>query len=52
MDKYINVRPNTIKLLEENIERTHFDINQSKNFFGLLSRIMKIKTNNKHIEPN
>ena len=40
----INVRPNTIKLLEENIGRTLFDINRSKIFFDLSSRIIKIIT--------
>ena len=29
----LNVRPDTIKLLEENTERTLFDINHSKIFF-------------------
>ena len=40
----LNVRPGTIKLLEENIGRTLFDINHSKIFFDLPPRIMEIKT--------
>ena len=43
--KDINVRPDTIKLLEENIGRTLFDINHSKIFFYPPPRVMKIKTN-------
>ena len=35
----------TIKLFEENIGRTHFDINHSKIFFDPPPRVMKIKTN-------
>ena len=44
--KYINVRPATIKLLEENISKTPFDINHSRIFFFFdpSPRIMKIKT--------
>ena len=42
--KYLNVRPVTIKLLEENIGRTLFDINRSKIFFDPPPRVMKIKT--------
>ena len=38
------VRPNTIKLLEENICRTLFDINLSKIFFDPPPRVREIKT--------
>ena len=41
--KDLNVRPETIKLIEENIGRTLSDINHSKIFYDLLSRIMEIK---------
>ena len=40
----LNVRPDIIKLLEENIGRTLFDINHSKIFFDPPPRVMKIKT--------
>ena len=40
----LNVRPDTIKLLEENIGRTLFDINHSKTFFDPHPRVMEIKT--------
>ena len=39
----LNVRPDTIKLLEENIG-TLFDINHSKIFFDPAPRVMEIKT--------
>ena len=42
--KDLNVRPDTIKLLEENIGRTLFDINHSKIFFDPPPREMEIKT--------
>ena len=42
--KYLNVRPDTIKLLEENIGKTLFDINHSKIFYDPPPRVMKIKT--------
>ena len=42
--KDLNVRPDTIKLLEENIGRTLFDINRSNIFSKLSPRVMKIKT--------
>ena len=40
----LNVRPETIKLLEENIGRTLDDINQSKILYDLPPREMEIKT--------
>ena len=42
--KDLNVRPGTIKLLEENISRTLDDINQSKIFYYSPPRVMEIKT--------
>ena len=42
--KDLNVRPDTIKLLEKNVGRTPFDINHSNIFFTLSPRIMEIKT--------
>ena len=42
--KDLNVRPDTIKLSEENIGRTLFDINCSKIFFDPPPRVMEIKT--------
>ena len=42
--KDLNVRPETIKLLEENIGRTLDDINQSKILYDPPPRGMKIKT--------
>ena len=41
--KDLDVRLDTIKLCEENIRRTLFDINRSKMFFNPLSRVKKIK---------
>ena len=40
----LNVRPETIKLLEENIGRTLNDINQSKVLYDPPPRVMEIKT--------
>ena len=50
--QYLNSRPQTIKLLEENVRSTLSDINHSKIFFELPLRVMKIKCKNKHIRPN
>ena len=45
----LNVRPDTIKLLEENIGRTLFEINHRKIFFDPPPRVVKIKTKNKQM---
>ena len=42
--KDLNLRPDTIKLLEENIGRTLYDINHSKILFDSPPREMEIKT--------
>ena len=42
--KDLNVKPETIKLLEENIGRTLNDINQSKILYDPSPRVMEIKT--------
>ena len=42
--KDLNVRPDTIKLLEEDIGRTFSDINYSNIVFNPSPRIMEIKT--------
>ena len=41
--KGLNVRPETIKLLEENIGKTLSDINQSRIIYDPPSRILEIK---------
>ena len=43
--KDLNVRLDTIKLLEENIGRTLFDINHSEIFFDPPPKVMEIKIN-------
>ena len=42
--KDLNVRPDTVKLLEENIGKTLSDINRSNIFFDLSPRVTEIKT--------
>ena len=42
--KDLNIRPETIKLLEENVGRTLYEINQSKILYDPLPRVMEIKT--------
>jgi len=42
--KDLNVKPETIKLLEENIGRTLDDINQSEILYDPPPRVMEIKT--------
>jgi len=44
------LKPETIKLLEENLHSILSDINHSKIFFD--PRIMEIKKKNKQMEPN
>ena len=41
--KSLNVRPETIKLLEENIGKTLSDINHSRILYDLPPRILEIK---------
>ena len=44
MDKTLNVRPETIKLLEENIGRTLNDINHCRILYDPPPRITEMKT--------
>ena len=42
--KDLTVRPETIKLLEENIGRTLFDVSHNKTFYDTAPAVMEIKT--------
>ena len=48
--KNLNVRPETIKILEENIGRTLTDINHSKILYDSPLRVKEIKTKTKQNE--
>ena len=50
--KDINIRPATIKLLEENIGRTLLNINHSSIFLDPPPSAIKIKNKNKQVGPN
>ena len=47
-----NVRPETIKLLEESIGKTLFDINHSRILYGPPPRVMEINADNTQMGPN
>ena len=50
--KDLNVRPDTIKLLEKNIGRTLYDINHRNIFLDPPPRVTKIKTKINKMGPN
>ena len=50
--KNINVIPDTIKLLEENIGKTLSDVNHSKILYYPPPRVMEIKAKNKQMGHN
>ena len=50
--KYLNVRPETIKLLEENIGKAPSDVNHSKIFYYPPPRVMELKAKNKQMGHN
>ena len=50
--KDLNVRSETLRLLEENIGRTLSDINQSKILYDPSPRVMEIKKKSKQVGPD
>ena len=50
--KDLNVRPETIKLLEENIGKTLSDVNYSRILYDPPLRVMEIKVKKKKKGPN
>ena len=50
--KDLNVRPETIKLLEENIGKTLSDVNHSRIFYDPPPRVMEIKAKTNGTELN
>ena len=52
MDERPKCKTKTIKLLEENMDRTFFNINHSKILYDPPPRVMEIKTKTKQMGPN
>ena len=50
--KDLNVRPETIELLEGNIGRTLDDINESKILYDSPPRVTEIKKKSKQVRPD
>ena len=50
--KDLNIRPETIKLLEENIGKTLSNINHSRILYDPLPRILEIKAKINQMGPN
>ena len=49
--KDLNVRPETIKFLGKNIDKTLSDINHSRILYDPLPRVMEIKAKRKQMGP-